>query len=167
MTVLATRLRKNDWGVISTLYALILLTYSHWWNRSYYEKSEIKDLQFYIDIIFRIKLHWRLCHCQLIQLCFSIFTSIVCLLTFVCLLWPSTKYERTPLVHCITCSFLHNGELSVFDPFGQIHYIYNSFKTNSDDTLSRNHVRWYHRQTFYLWIILTCAPIKYIHCCFI
>jgi hypothetical protein len=167
MTVLATRLRKNDWGVISTLYALILLTYSHWWNRSYYEKSEIKDLQFYIDIIFRIKLHWRLCHCQLIQLCFSIFTSIVCLLTFVCLLWPSTKYERTPLVHCITYSFLHNDELSVFDPFGQIHYIYNSFKTNSDDTLSRVHVRWYHRQTFYLWIILTCAPIKYIHCCFI
>jgi hypothetical protein len=36
----------------------MLLTYSYWWNKSYYENSEIKDLQFYIDIIFRIELHW-------------------------------------------------------------------------------------------------------------
>ena len=148
--------KKIEWGMMYKLYALILLAYSYWWNISYYEKSEIKDLQFYIDIIFRIELHWRLCHCQLIQLCFSKFTYTVCLLKCVCLLCPPTNMN---VHHWYTATHIHFYTMTncVFNPFGQVHNVYNSLKTNSDDTLSRSHVWWYHRQIFHLWIILTCV----------
>jgi hypothetical protein len=48
------------------------------WLPIWYLLTLITDLQFYIDIIFRIELYWRLCLRQLVQLCFSKFTSTVC-----------------------------------------------------------------------------------------
>lgn len=42
--------------------------------------SEINNLEFYINIIVRIELHWWLCQCQLIQLFVRLKIQLSCVL---------------------------------------------------------------------------------------